>query len=85
MVEKVIKHSIVKSSDMGERGVKKPGKAIPLEKLVISFMEGPYVFVFHKLASPFSIQFRRIKTCVGLVCIKQGCIHRGDQCDRGRT
>ena len=46
---------------MGERGVKKPGKAG-------DFIYGRPPFVCDKLASP--IQFRRIKTCAGLICIK---------------
>ena len=51
-----------KSSEMGKRRVKKPGKA--------SFLiYGRPLFICHKLASPFSIQFRRIKTCAGVVCM----------------
>ena len=64
MVKKVITNSIAKkSSDNGEKGVKKPGKAG-------DFIYGRPLFVCHKLASPFSIQFRRIKTSAGPFCIK---------------
>ena len=64
MVEIVVTNSIAKkSSDNGEKEVKKPGKAG-------DFIYGRPLFVCHKLASPFSIRFRRIKTCAGLVCME---------------